>query len=94
MIPQSLQINSFCAQKLIICQIELLFPRRRFFDDIVHYIDDENVVTYVYFDCGNNFPQRKLVQKLNRPTENGKTFPDPVKHPSASQVTINITVLF
>ena len=25
------------------------------FDDIVHFIDEENIVTYVYFDCGITF---------------------------------------
>ena len=34
----------------------------------------------------------KLLQKTDRTTENGITFPDPVKNPSAIPVTINITV--
>ena len=34
----------------------------------------------------------KLLQKSNRSTENGITFPDPVKNPSAFPVTIGITV--
>ena len=25
------------------------------FDDVVHFIDEENIVTYVYFDCGVTF---------------------------------------
>ena len=25
------------------------------FDDVVHFIDEENIVTYVYFDCGFTF---------------------------------------
>ena len=35
----------------------------------------------------------KFLQKSNRSTENGITFPDPVKNPSAFPVTINIFVL-
>ena len=35
----------------------------------------------------------KLLQKQDRSTENGITFPDPVKNPSAFPLTINITVL-
>ena len=34
----------------------------------------------------------KLLQKSDRSTENGITFPDPVKNPSAFLVTFNITV--
>ena len=36
----------------------------------------------------------KLPQKSVRSSENGITFPDPVKNPSAFPVTINITVFF
>ena len=36
----------------------------------------------------------ELRQKSDRSTENGITFPDPVKNPSAFPETINITVLF
>ena len=35
----------------------------------------------------------KLLRKTKRSTENGITFPDPVKNPSAFPVTIGITVL-
>ena len=34
-----------------------------------------------------------LLRKSDRPTENGITFPDPVKNPSSFPVTIGITVL-
>ena len=51
------------------------------FDDIVHFMDEENIVTYVDFDCGITFyPEAPL--KLCRTTKNGKTFPDPVEKPS------------
>ena len=35
----------------------------------------------------------KLLQTSDRSTENGITFPDPVRNPSAIPITINITVL-
>ena len=39
------------------------------------------------------FSTLKLLQKTDRSTGNGNTFPDPEKSPSAFPVTINITVL-
>ena len=62
------------------------------FDDVVHFIDEENMVTYVDFDCGITF-FLKLLQKSDRSNENGITFPDPVKNPNAFPATINISVL-
>ena len=35
----------------------------------------------------------KLLRKSSRSSENGKTFSDTLKHPTASQITINIIVL-
>ena len=62
------------------------------FDDVVHFIDEENMVTYADFDCGITFlPQTP--KKSDRSTENGITFPDPVKNPNAFPATINIPVL-
>ena len=61
-------------------------------DTIVHFIEEENIVTWGDFGCGITlYPEAPT--KTDRPTDNGKTFPDPVKNPSASQVTIKITVL-
>ena len=62
------------------------------FDDVVHFIDEENMVTYVDFDCGITF-SLKILQSLDRSTENRITFPDPVKNPNAFPATINISVL-
>ena len=74
---------SNCGQK---------FKKTVSFDDIEHFIDEENVVTYENFDCGIS-SNLKLLQKTDRSTENGITFPDPVKNPSSFPVTTNITVL-
>ena len=63
------------------------------FDDIVHFIDEENNVTYVDFDCGITF-YTETSAKSDRSTENGITFPDPMKNPSTFPATINITVLW
>ena len=62
------------------------------FDDIVHLIDKENIVTYENLDCAL-LSTLKLLQKSDRSTENGITFPDAVKNSTAFPVTINITVL-
>ena len=62
------------------------------FDDVVHFIDEENMVTYVDFDSGITFfPETPT--KSDRSSENGITFPDPVKNPNAFPATINIPVL-
>ena len=61
------------------------------FGDVVHFIDEENMVTYVDFDCEITFFPEAL-QKSDRSTENRITFPDPVKNPNALPVTINIPV--
>ena len=48
------------------------------FDDVVHLIDEENMVSYVDIDCGITFfPETPT--KSDKSTENGITFPDPVK---------------
>ena len=62
------------------------------FDDVVHFNDEENIVTYVDFDCGITFCL-KLLQKSDRSTENGITIPDPLKNLSAFPATINMSVL-
>ena len=62
------------------------------FDDVVHFIDDENIVTYVDFDCGITFlPETPT--KSHRSTENGITFPDAVKNPSAFLLLTRSTCL-
>ena len=62
------------------------------FDDVVHFIDEENMVTFVDFDCGIR-SSLKLLQKSDRSTENGITFPGPVKNRNAFPAMINIPVL-
>ena len=62
------------------------------FDDVVHFIDEENMVTYVDFDCGITFfPETPT--KIRQIKRDGITFPDPVKNPNAFRATINIPVL-
>ena len=62
------------------------------FDDVVHFIDEENIVIYVGFDCGFTF-MTETATKADRSAEDGITFPDPVKNPSAFPATINMSVL-
>ena len=43
------------------------------FDDIVHFIDEKNIVTYEYFDCGITFYPET-------PTKNNQINPGPELH--------------
>ena len=63
------------------------------FDDVVHFIDKENVVTYINFDCSITFlPETPTkIRQINRERN---TYPDPVKNPIAFPATINIPILF
>ena len=62
------------------------------FDDIVHFIDEQNIVTYVVFDCDFTFyPETPTKIRQNNRQKNyiSRT----CKNPSAFPATINITVL-
>ena len=53
---------------MILYQIVVRKSERRFFYDVVHFIDEENIVTYINFDCGFTFlPETptKIIQ-INR----------------------------
>ncbi len=45
--------------------ISVCGPKDCFFDDVVHFIDEENMVTYVDFECGITF-----LTETPRTTEN------------------------
>ena len=91
--PTKLAIHSFLRPKddlLSNCgpKVKKTVP----FDDVVHFIDEENMMTYVDFDFSiTSFPETPT--KSDRSNENGITFPDPVKNPNAFLATINIAVL-
>ena len=59
------------------------------FDDVVHFIDVENMVTYVDFDCGITFfPEAPTeIRQINRERN---YFPDSVKNPISFPARINI----
>ena len=60
------------------------------FDEIVDFVDEEDIVTYDDLILVL-LSTPKLLQKSDRSTENGITFQDSVKNPSAFPVTISIT---
>ena len=60
-------------------------------DNLLRFVC-ENIVTYLGFDCGI-LSTMELLQKFDRSTDNGITYPDPLKNPSAFSATINITLL-
>ena len=53
MILQSLQFMLFCIEKMILSQIVARISKKTaFFDDIMHFIDEEDIVSYEDLDCG------------------------------------------
>ena len=55
MILQSFQFILFCVRNMIYDLISNCGPNVKKmvpFDDVMHFIDEENIVTYVDFDCG------------------------------------------
>ena len=52
MILQSLQFILLCVRKMILYRIVVRMSKTNSFDDVVHFIDEENFVTYVDCDCG------------------------------------------
>ena len=63
------------------------------FDDVVHFIDEENMVTYVDFDCGITFfPKTPTkISQINR--ERNYIFKSCEKNPNSFPATINSAVL-
>ena len=62
------------------------------FDDVVHFIDEENIAIYVDFDCGITFfPETGT--KIRQIKRERIKFPDSVKNPNKFPATINISVL-
>ena len=55
MILQSLHFILFCVQKMILYQNVVRISKNFSFDDIVHFIDQENIVTYEDLICGITF---------------------------------------
>ena len=54
MILQSLQFILFCVQKMILYQIVARISKKLFHKN-VHFLDEEDIVTYEDFDCGFTF---------------------------------------
>ena len=93
MILKSFQFILFCVQKMILYQ----------------FVVRSSKILFLLMALGNWVMRRtswpvkiflvlllstlELLQKSNRSTEDGITFPDPVKNPSAFPATINITIL-
>ena len=94
MVLQSFQFILFCVQKMILYQIVVristkLFPLMTLCISLMKRTSWPMKILIVVL-----LSTMKLLQKSDRSTENGITFPDPVKNPSEIPVTISITVLF
>ena len=92
MILQSLQFYQNCVGKMILYQIVVRMSERRFFDDFVHFIDKENIVIYVDFDCGITF-LRETPTKIRQIKRERNYVSRSVKRPSEFPATVNISVL-
>ena len=93
MILQSLQFILFCVRKMILYQIVVLMSKGLF-----HLMTLYNSLTrgtwwLMQILIAVLSSSLKLLQKSDRSTENGITFPDPVKNPNALSAKINIPVL-
>ena len=56
MILQNPQFSPICVQKMILYQIVVKFRKKTVsFEDIVRFIDEENISIYVALDCGITF---------------------------------------
>ena len=81
--PEDDHLISTCGQN---------FKKTVSFDDIVHFIDEEDIVTYKDFDCGFTF-YHETPTKIREISRGRKKIPDFVKNSSAFPVTIRMTVL-
>ena len=75
-------------------QIVLRVSKRLFFHDIVHFVDGENIVTFLDVDidcCSTLYPEAP--PKIRQIIRERKWIPEPVQNPESFQATINLYVL-
>ena len=68
------------------------FKKTVSFDDIVHFLDEENIVTYVDFDCGITF-YPETPTKIRQIKREQNYLSRSCEKPSALAAAINLTVL-
>ena len=94
MILQGLQFILLCGCKVMLYQIVVRMSKRLFFfDDVVHFIDEETMVTYVDFDCGITFlpgTPTKIRQINRKRNHNSRTCEIPQCVPSNNQQTFSV----
>ena len=86
--PSKLAIHSILrAENDLIPNCGHRFRRTLSFGYRLHFIDEENIVSYVSFDCGITFyPEAPMeIGEINRELKN---FSSSCEKPSASQITI------
>ena len=93
MILQSLQFILFCVRKMILYQIVVRIWKRRFLLRTFYTSLTRRTWWLMQILIVAIRSSLKLLQKSDRSSENGITFPDPVKNPNAFPATINIPVL-
>ena len=91
--PTKVAIQFVWARRLIVFQILILLPRGQFLSMTWCTSLMRRKSWLMYTLVAVLLSTLKLLQTSKGSTENGKTLPDPVKKPSASQMKIPITVL-
>ena len=93
MILKGLQITLLCVQKMIFYQIVARISEKLYLSMTLCTSLMRTTSWPVKIWIKVLLSTLKLLQKPDRSIENGSTFTDPLKNPSAFPVTINITVL-
>ena len=93
MILQSLQFILFCVQKMILYQTVVQIWKRLFLLMTLYTSLTRRTWWLMQILIVALLSCLKILQKSDRSTENGITFPDPVKNSNAFPATINIHVL-
>ena len=68
---------------------DFIFMTEVFFDDMIHFLHKENIMTFTTLNCCIPCSLKLLLQRSKISTEKGKAIPSLVKTPFASQATVN-----
>ena len=93
MILQSLQFTLFCVRKVILYQIVVQVWKRMFILMTLYTSLTRRSWWLLWILIVALRSSLELLQKSDRSTENGITYPDPVKNPNAFPAMMNIPVL-
>ena len=93
MILQNLQFILFCGQQMNLYQIVARISKKLYYSMTLYTSSKRRTTWPMKIWIVVLLSTLKILQKSDRSTENGITFPDPVKNPSTFPLTIYRTVL-